>query len=648
MKVFDILRLLIADDFLATLGCDRNILSVLLECCDLSIFFCANIFDKICLIATQGPSDGFRPTGFICDDIDSSLTSALVTLQMALLNQLLKYESLTCRSASNTVDSETNYVPNTEKGKSTLQQLDDLSKIRSGIALVSLSVTRIVSSVGAVRILRDLAVNDKELISTLLHGCEVELRLTNNADMTCERDDNTLQCDISQAVHCRDDDASTPTLPLSHSCGRIGSSSGYLHCSTSSSSISNSSSANGNQRGQDSSASKMSKDGGGDGDGLNIKIRTLSGICASGPQISSDYSVCPMRHNCKLSIRNFSEINFDGLSCFLLFVSQCISYDASLFCDFLCSPETEALKYILRATKRILQLEKCTPHASTPSSSSTSSSTSFTSYATPLPKIRMKKRTKKKSRIRALHALNIPRNEELFGVCLRTVIAISVSTTRESEKTVRSSEECSHRRDLNLTISWIKREKSVFIDETREEWQRDNVFNDESLWGVSDHPEVCQSVHPAEWGERDESNDIDLSLSGIERGIGVGIGSISRERERKRKRELCGADNIHSNPSPSPSPPVSLKSNHFDSSTRSAPPNGHDIRSCGDMDLDLEPDLESACALYGKTLRFFTDLQRLLLRLGNASRSRRRVSMPFDCSLLISRIKRIMILMSKR
>jgi hypothetical protein len=639
LKVFDILRLLIADDFLMILGCDRNILSVLLECCDLSLFFCASIFDKISSIAMAEPSDRLRSIGFICDGIDSSMTSALITLQMAVLNQLLKYETLTKGSACDAIGSNMNYELKIDGMQSTLQPLDDLIKIRSSIALVSQSVTRIVSSVGAARVLRDLAVNDKELISTLLHGCEVELRLSHNADMTCENEDDTANRDICKAVRRSDKDALTTSLSFGTCGGRRGSSGSW--------SGSSSSSRSDFAQEQDSCTSEVNKDRDG--------TRTRSGISTSEPQIPPD-PVRQMCNICELSLRSFSEINLDSLSCFLLFLSQCINFDASLFCDYLSSPETDALKYILRATKRILQLEKCTPKASpltsSPSSSSfspssfssssSSSSPSFSSYSSfaprsaSLPKIRIKKKKKKKemekekekekSRILAVGPLHIQKNEEFFEVCLRTVKAIAVSETCEKKKVVSSSESGLRGKDVNVTIAWIQTEKSVFIDEKGEEWQRDNIFNDESLWGLSDPTKVCQSVHPSEWGEGEESSDLSYS----------GTGSITRRR--KRERGLCGVDILHSNP------PVTPSTSSHESSTRTGPPNGDDIRSCSGGDLELESDLKSACVLYGQTLRFFTDLQRLLLRLGT---SRRSASMPFDCSLLTSRIKRIMILMSK-
>jgi hypothetical protein len=628
LKVFDILRLLIADDFLMILGCDRNIPSVLLECCDLSLFFSASIFDKINVIAMAEPLDRLRSIGFICDEIDSSLTSALITLQMAVLNQLLKYESLTSGSACDAIGSNTNYELKVDVMQSTLQPLDDSIKIRSSIALVSQSVTRIVSSVGAARVLRDLAVNDKELISTLLHGCEVELRLSHNADMTCETEDDTANRDICKAVHRSDKDALTPSLSFSTCGARIGSSG-----SRSSSSKSGSKRSDFAQE-QDSSTSELNK--------YRDGTRTRSGISTYEPQIPLD-PVRQMRNICELSLRGFCEVNLDSLSCFLLFLSQCINFDASLFCDYLSSPETDALKYILRATKRILQLEKCTPKASpltsSPSSSSFSpssfSSSSFTPRSALLPKMRIKKRKKKKkkkevkekkeekSRILAVGPLYIQKNEEFFEVCLRTVKAISVSATCENKKVVSS-------KDVNLTIAWIQTEKSVFIDEKGEEWKRDNIFNDESLWGLSDPTKVCQSVHPSEWGEGEESTDLSHA--------GTSSVTKSRKRERERERGPCGVDILHSNP------PVTTSTSSHESSTLTGPPNGDDIRSCSGRDLEQEPDLESACVLYGQTLRFFTDLQRLLLRLGT---TRRIASMPFDCSLLTSRIKRIMILLSK-
>jgi hypothetical protein len=614
LKVFDILRLLIADDFLAILGCDSNILSVLLECCDLCLFFCASIFDKISSIAIAEPSDRLKSIGFICDDIDSSLTSALITVQMAILNQLLKYESLTSGNAFDAIGSKSNCVPNIDGMQSTRQPLDDLNKMRSSIALVSQSVTRIVYSVGAARVLRDLAVNDKELISTLLHGCEVELRLTHNADMTCEKEDDPINRDICKAIHRSHEGALTPSLPFSNSAGRIGSSSSCSSCLA---------------QGQDRGRSEVNKDG--NEDFLNqIETRTRSGIGTSGTQIALD-PVRQIRNICEVSLRFFSEINFDSLSCFLLFLSRCINFDASLFCDYLSSPETDALKYILRATKRILQLEKCAPQAC-PSSSSSSS----IAHSASLPTIRLKKRKKKKvkekRRILTVDPQHIPRHKELFAVCRRTAKAISAGSRCEDIKAVSSTEITSRGKVLNLTIAWIKEEKSVFIGETEEECQRDRIFNDESLWGPSDPTEVCQSVHPSEWGEGEKSSDLSHT----------GTGSIKkrRKRERERERGLSGIDIAHANPTAA----LNTSSHESSISTRTEPPNGDDTRSCGGRDLDLDPELESACVLYEQTLRFFTDLQRLLMRLGSA---RRRASMPFDCSLLTARIKRIMVLMSR-
>ena len=162
-------------------------------------------------------SDRLRSIGFICDDIDSTLTSALITLQMAVLNQLLKYESLTSGSVCDSIGSKTNYAPNVDGRESNCNPLEDLDKIRSSIALMSQSVTRIVSSVGVVRVLRELAVNDKELISTLLHGCEVELRLTHNADMTCDRYDSSKKCGICEGIHYSDEDVVNPSSSCSTS-----------------------------------------------------------------------------------------------------------------------------------------------------------------------------------------------------------------------------------------------------------------------------------------------------------------------------------------------------------------------------------------------------------------------------------------------
>ena len=312
-------------------------------------------------------------------------------------------------------------------------------------------------------------------------------------------------------------------------------------------------------------------------------------------------------------LHQLKKIRLDSMSSFFLFLSCCINYDATLFFDYLCSPETSALKYVLRITKKLLGFQRMF-----------SSQFMLTSFY----KNKMKK--KWSSRCEQI-SVKKQRNAELVMICTNIVHTnkIDVNGNGEKSATIHSDlfnkniferngssvptaleEECNNtstivKRSANdsngtvqKTVVWLKYEKQIILDDIK----ASTSFVDETLWGCKiAKSQIIQNIHPLEWA-REKSQESGESESEI-----LDRGSVKGEDGKKRKR--CKGQGW----------PLSLNDND-------------------DNDDDDDAD-GRAIKMYDSIQDFFVKLQILLLQgLKNNG------SIPFDCTLLVQRIKEIILL----
>jgi hypothetical protein len=213
-----------------------------------------------------------------------------------------------------------------------------------------------------------------------------------------------------------------------------------------------------------------------------------------------------------------------SLSSFLLFISECISFDATLFCDYLCSPETLALKYLLRITKQLFALQSSLPsyssgeHSSSskePSSSPHHSSVNIPSFqGVPLASFLSQPPPPSSLNLNPPFSYDSPsvRNcPELLDISFQTIHIkkqhiISTCNMMRPECSLMNPP-INNKTDslrlqgnsplntlkLNPVVAWVSNEKTTVIDEH----MNDENTNDSTLWGDLEHFE--QKLCPQEW-----------------------------------------------------------------------------------------------------------------------------------------------------
>ena len=496
---------------------------------------------------------------FINDELDSGLNAVLVTVHLALMNQQIK--------AGSTIKFYMQ-VPHKEDYKTSISEMKEFR-----VQCLSLcdSLTSIISSSSLEIILGQLVMNDKELLTTLLNASELELRLIHNLTFVQENvggeiasNVDDIPSNVHQPFNCRKSD-STSTIDRSTS---------TEFSSNSSNSSNNSSSSNSNN-------------------------------C-----ISSCDDIDMKRLNGQL-LHQLKEIRLDSMSSFFLFLSCCINYDASLFFDYLCSPETSALKYVLRITKKLLGFQRMF-----------SSQFMLTSF------YKNKMRKKWSPRCGQI-TVKKQRNTELVMICTNIIQTKKIDVNGNGEKSakIRSylfkknifesngssvptalEEECNNtstivRRFTNdnndtvhKTVVWLKYEKQVILDD----FKASASFVDETLWGCAiEKSQIIQNIHPSEWAREksQESGESEIRNRG------------SLEGEDGKKRKRCERQGWP------------LSSNDNDENDNNDDEDGRAIN------------------MYDSIQDFFVKLQILLLQ-GQKNNG----SIPFDCTLLVHRIKNIILL----
>ena len=314
-------------------------------------------------------------------------------------------------------------------------------------------------------------------------------------------------------------------------------------------------------------------------------------------------------------LHQLKEIRLDSISSFFLFLSCCINYDASLFFDYLCSPETSALKYVLRITKKLLGFQRMF-----------SSQFMLTSF------YKNKMRKKWSSRCEQI-LMKKQRNTELVMICTNIIHTkkidviindeksaiihsdlskkniidkndASVSTALEEKCNNISTIEKSSANDNNgivhKTVVWLKYENQIVLDDL-------NVsasFVDEALWGCDIiKSQIIQNINPSEWA-RERSRESGESECEI-RDRGSLDGEDGKKRRRRRGQGW----------------PSSLNDNDDD-------------------DNDDFDDVDGrAIKMYDSIQNFFVKLQILILQ-----GRKNNCTIPFDCTLLVDRIKHIILL----
>ena len=570
MQVFDIIRYLTAEEFLSKLKCDTAIVLVLSECCKVILHATEYIDAKI-----EETADVVREKtiGFISDDIDTGLRIDIITLQLTILNQAMKYESIFRSKLASAFTAENQQrndrhlfsTPrNTSKSSSGIQltnvgreTLDGcLGTMRSQIVLLFQSVLGLIKSIGPYKVLRELCVNDKDLISALLDSSEIELRLKVSVDFKAPEDRNSDSGNRTPDRSVSDGSAYHPAV---HATG----------CA------------------------------------LSLKE---SGVCSEEKGESYLYLECAA-NRCNTSTHQDShttrealgifyanmhqqlrDLFFDSLSSFLIFLSL-INFDASLFCDYLTSPETQALKYLLRVSKRFLDLQNSMD----------------TSIAMHQGRIKMRRkwshRIRKKEKERGCRY----RNKEFLDACTKSSLLLSdgriraVNEGKEDYDKFSTTEQCTNhfnssgvtmRDPMRVVVAWVKSEKVMIIEDDEDvsgEGACRNVKKEENLWAGKDD-DVIQSVHPSEWKRHEDE----------------------RERNNKRKNE---------------------RNNNIDRDRdRDNPPTQREYRS-------MYPADSHSFKLYDCSVKFFVDLSDLLVKL--AKSTGREISLPFKPAMLVERIARI-------
>ena len=525
---------------------------------------------------------------FINDELDSSLDAVLVTAHLALMNQLIKagagsniehYKDLTSTGDINNFASA-------------------MKEIREQSLSLSHSLVSIISSSSLQSILEQLAMNDKELLTTLLDASELELRLIHQLTIIHESEGDKQASDV---------DGTASAVPSQFDRGGSDLNTAIIGSTTTKYSSSNKKSRCNSSTSSDKvDSSKISS-------------------CGS----SGDHDINMMNMSAQL-LHQLKMIRFDSMSSFFLFLSSCINYDATLFFDYLCSPETSALKYALRITKKLLGFQEM-----------------FSSQYFPLSFYRNKMTWKWGRRCGSVFNQR-QRDAELMMICTNIVNSqktdlqcngakgdsfdMEIGDKEDSDHAIISIPSTSQKGCSNVskplersgdnpaqskTVVWLKYEESFFLHD------HDvlECFTDESLWGDElKRSKTIQNIHPSEWTterRRMELDHVDLENREEEHEIrlnGQGCSSLSN------KVDYNNDDNANEND------------------------DEKEIENAKEMEMENDDDIDKAITMNDSILKFFIKLQLLLIQGQNKNTTVHNI--PFDCTLLKNRIKKIILLMA--
>ena len=378
--------------------------------------------------------------------------------------------------------------------------------------------------------------------------------------------------------------------------------------------------------------------------------QAASSTCSDEIQNSEEifYTQCKYMHD-ELQI-----ISFGSISSFLLLLSRCIAFDATLFCDYLCSPETQALKYLLRITKQFMVLDKSPSYAdcSLPAAKSHERNNYFLDICVKtLSHSRIKGTGEKSSKAHNVSSMNGSENHvdglRIITSAIASSYAVDIAGSGNIPVDITASENIPaditgsenipvditgsenipvditgsenipvditgseniplsiSALGLNSVLSWIASESSTIIDDSPDTLTGEisGDFIDKSLWGI------CEP--------------------GVERVRVSNVKSaICLEQQVCPSEWLRNADE-RGQKSISSIFPLSMTT-------------GAEIEKSKSPDLSTGDEYKEAVALYDGTLDFLIELRNLLSKLGHSDKSFK--SVPFDCSLLVRRLDAIIL-----
>ena len=375
-----------------------------------------------------------------------------------------------------------------------------------------------------------------------------------------------------------------------------------------------------------------------------IELRLLHNINVSAESIvtipaASSSSVDEVKNSemifytqCKDMHDDLQKVSFGSISSFLLLLSQCIAFDATLFCDYLCSPETQSLKYLLRITKQLMLIDKNPLYprqaaCSIPKAPSNEKNIFFLDICVKMlsqSKVVRIEGMSGESSVRSVdvlehHVDSLPIvTLPVAGVCAVDItcsenipldisdsenIPLDISDSGNIPASVSASVSVL---GSNSVLSWIASETSTTIDDSpdtgtgRGRGEIGGDFIDKSLWGIGESdvervrvrnvksaPFLGQQVCPSEW-----------------------LRNADEEDQKKFSSRF----------------PVSI--------TTRTDVKKNSVKSAVDV-------YEEAVALYDGTVNFLIELRNLLSKLGHSDKSLK--SLPFDSSLLLRRLDAIVL-----
>ena len=329
---------------------------------------------------------------------------------------------------------------------------------------------------------------------------------------------------------------------------------------------------------------------------------------------------------CKDMHDELQKVSFGSISTFLLLLSQCIAFDATLFCDYLCSPETQSLKYLLRITKQLLLIEKNPLYprqaaCSIPKARSNEKNFFFLDICLKTlshsKTVRIEGMSRESSITHGVRSVDVSKHHvdglPIVTLAAAGACAVDITCSENIPPDISDSENISTSVSVlgsvlgsNSVLSWITSETSTTIDYSPD---TDTVtgtgkiceaFIDKSLWGIGKSdvervrvrdiklaPFLGQQVCPSEW-----------------------LRNADEEDQKKFSSRF----------------PVSI--------TVRTDAKKNSVKSAVD-------EYEEAVALYDGTVDFLIELRNLLSKLGHPDKSLK--SLPFDSSLLLRRLDAILL-----
>ena len=564
---------MISDDSLSRFDDDKDILFLLYRCCGAALIS----RDKINLsIEINAQSTVTRTSSsvstFFCDDINSGLSVELLALHISLFNQSLKYESLTSSSERCSLSNINNNNLHNLPERNIFSNNDSSHCDGSDIGHIVGDIFN--SSADLPNFLNEIRKAAMELGKSMVS----RLSLIGVISMLSQLAQNDKEL-ISTLL-----DTSEIELRLQHNIDLFLKGKGTTKLLSTDVASYSDEVTTARESKRDCERSSKDKD--------NEEV----------------FYAC-----CSKIFNQLQEVAFGSISSFLLFISGCIAFDATLFCDYLCSPETSALKYLLRITKQLMVLvldgsscpsspehvkykykwdkrskrlfhicdltvfnsKSVQSHGASSSSGNCGSNSGISGEDGPKHRVLSPSNFTATDNVSKDHSIHV----DLYPPPISIAAAPAVSSSGSVH-----------------VLSWIASEKSTTLHDCYHvsRGQNSSEFTDESLWGFNGRHQVS-GLGP-----------------GLELGLGQRICPSEWLRETDDAALLNGSIDIPSSRIP-----------------------GKELEKRDYVRSDCD-EHKKAVALYRGAADFLVDVRTFLSK--SASSNKFSVSVPFDCSLLVSRL----------